>query len=114
MPRLPNADSAHIPEQKLRAYLLSPSHPVGRYKAAWLARLGYTPDDSSRLARDLREQHLVRDARPAGHNDFGQKYHIEGALFGPAGVAASAVSIWILEHGQDAPRLVTLYPGTTS
>jgi hypothetical protein len=31
--KLPNAERAEAPPEKLRDYLLSPSHPVGRFKA---------------------------------------------------------------------------------
>lgn len=53
---------AHIPTDKLRDYLLSPEHPDGRAKAAYLARLGYTQETWQRLEADLRRQHLTLDA----------------------------------------------------
>lgn len=40
--KLPERDRAIIDAEKLRDYLLSPSHPVGRFKAAFFASLGYT------------------------------------------------------------------------
>jgi hypothetical protein len=43
--RLPNADEAVIPVEELRDYLLSPTHPIGRFKATFFAGLGYTADD---------------------------------------------------------------------
>jgi hypothetical protein len=38
---LPNADQAVIDSQKLHGYLLSTSHPVGRFKARFFTALGY-------------------------------------------------------------------------
>jgi hypothetical protein len=60
--RLPNADNAIIPMEKLRDYLLSSRHPIGRFKAAFFAGLGYTKPDSARLGQDLRSQHLTLEA----------------------------------------------------
>jgi len=39
--KLPNADRVRIDERKVRGYLLSPSHPVGRFKARVFAALGF-------------------------------------------------------------------------
>ena len=55
-----SAKDAVIPPEKLSRYILSPTHPDGRTKAQYLARLGYSGDDGPRLAADLREQHLKR------------------------------------------------------
>ena len=41
--KLPASD-AIIPPDKLRDYLLSPTHPDGRAKAEYLGRLGYSQD----------------------------------------------------------------------
>ena len=53
--RVPNAARAVIVERKLREYLLSESHPVGRFKAKFLAGLGFGPGDSALLEAGLRE-----------------------------------------------------------
>ena len=37
-----SAEGAIIAEAKIRDYLLSPTHPDGRGKAEYLARLGYS------------------------------------------------------------------------
>jgi hypothetical protein len=39
---LPNADLAVVADAKVRDYLLSPSHPVGRFKSSFFAALGFT------------------------------------------------------------------------
>ena len=40
--KLPNASGAIIEPAKLRDYLLSPAHPVGRFKAPFFVALGYS------------------------------------------------------------------------
>jgi hypothetical protein len=51
---IPNADRAIIDPAKLHWYLISRSHPVGRFKAAFFLALGYSPEDWRRLEADLR------------------------------------------------------------
>lgn len=106
--RLPAA--AIIAPEKLRDYVLSPTHPDGRAKAAYLGRIGYTQSDWRRLDADLREQILTRDAERANASSYGQKYEILGPLTGPNGIAAWVRTIWIIPRGENVPRLVTLIP----
>jgi hypothetical protein len=40
--QLPNPDRAVVDDAKVRDYLLSPSHPVGRFKAVFFAALGFS------------------------------------------------------------------------
>ena len=51
--RIPNADRAVIEPAKLHSYLLSRSHPVGRFKAAFFGALGYTQENWAELQQDL-------------------------------------------------------------
>src|SRR6266513_208368 len=50
---LPYADSAVVEPSKVRDYLLSASHPIGRFKATVFFALGYTPENWQRLRDDL-------------------------------------------------------------
>ena len=110
--RVPNADRALIDRAKLTDYLLSPSHPVGRFKARVFNRLGFRADHWDELERALREQHvLVADAEPGEPEAFGQPFTIRAILRGPNGVAARIVSVWFIRSGEDVPRFVTAYPG---
>jgi len=111
MVTLPKADRAIIEERKLRDYLLSPSHPIGRFKAAFFRRLGYAQENWSRLDQDLRVQHLSQDVEELGPSRHGTKYKIEGPLVGPNGESVQLVSIWIVRKGEDRPRFITAYPG---
>ena len=57
-----NADRAVIEPQKLRGYLLSRTHPVGRFKAIFFRSLGYSASRWQRLEADLRAHLLANDA----------------------------------------------------
>ncbi len=109
--RLPESDKAIVDTEKLRDYLLSPSHAVGRFKAAFFASLGYSQANWRQFETDLRRQHLVRDAILHQETLHGRKYEIPGTMTGPAGKAREMVSIWIIRVGETVPRFVTAYPG---
>jgi PAS domain-containing protein len=111
MAPLPEVDKAIIEERKLREYLLSPTHSIGRFKAAFFAQLGYTQEDWLRLEEDLRAQHLSREVEEVGASRHGKKYKIEAPLVGPNGKRVELISIWIIRRGEDRPRFVTAYPG---
>jgi hypothetical protein len=109
--RIPNADRAVIDPLKLHGYLLSQSHPVGRFKAGSFVALGYSPNEWQRLEADLRAQHLSRDAMMGEANPYGQKYEIRAPITGPTGRTAEVVSVWVVLAGEDFPRFVTAFPG---
>ena len=107
---LPNAASAFIDPSKVRDYLLSPSHPVGRFKAAVFTALGYTQQDWPRLRDDIlgharNGREIAADASP-----FGQKYLVSGTLTGPNGRTGHFVTVWLMESETAEPRFITAYP----
>jgi hypothetical protein len=109
--KIPNAERAAIDPAKLRDYLLSLTHPIGRFKARFFAGLGFSAERWHALAEALRVQHLTQDAQPSMPTPHGQKYIIEATLMGPSGRQATVVSVWFMPAGGDIPRFVTAYPG---
>jgi hypothetical protein len=108
---LPNADRAEISPAKLRDYLLSSGHPIGRFKARVFTALGFSAERWQELERALREQHLTEDAELSATVAHGRKYTIRAILEGPGGESAMIVSVWFVPTGADIPRFVTAYPG---
>jgi len=104
-----DAAAAIVSADKLRDYLLSSAHPIGRYKSTFFRSLGYAPEQWQVLERDLRAV-LSNEAQPSGVTKYGQKLTVRGALSGPNGRSAGIVSIWIILLGEKAPRFVTAYP----
>lgn len=109
--RLPNAGQAIIPQEKLRDYLTSTAHPIGRFKAAFFRSLGYTDKNWQELEAAIRGQHLPMDAREETPTSYGRKFTITKTLKGPAGGEANVTSVWVIRSGEDVPRFVTAYPG---
>jgi hypothetical protein len=108
---LPNADRAEIQPAKIRDYLLSSTHPIGRFKARSFRALGFSPDRWEELEAALRAQHLTQKADPGASAVAGQKFTIRAILNGPAGESAMVVSVWFIAVGETVPRFVTAYPG---
>ncbi len=112
--RLPGAERAAVGTAKVCDYLLSDSHPVGRFKAAFFVALGYSAADWELLAADLRGHALANDAVATELSEYGQKYEVRGRIEGPAGKGAVLVAVWIVLLSEDFPRLVTAFPGAKS
>jgi uncharacterized protein DUF6883 len=71
--KLPAAEHAVIARAKIRDYLLSTSHPVGRFKASFFASLGYTNSNWRRLEKDFRALAVSGDAEFGKASAYGQK-----------------------------------------
>jgi hypothetical protein len=109
--KLPNAERAVIDAAKVRDYLLSESHPVGRFKSAFFRSLGYSVARWEELEEDIRTHALAGDAETDEANAYGQKYRVAGPLAGRIGGQANIVTVWIVLEGEEAPRFITAFPG---
>ena len=109
--KLPGADGAIVDGAKVRDYLLSPEHPVGRFKAVFFGALGYKRDQWQRLQQDLVDLGRSGTAEKSQKTRFGQKYEVRGILVGPAGGRAHVVTAWIVLNDEKSPRFLTAFPG---
>lgn len=110
MAKLPNYEKAFIDPTKIRGYILSTEHPIGRFKAALFQRIGYTKENWEKLINDIRNYHLPLDAEPVERNKYGRKYVIKGNFKSPSGKIVMLKSMWIILDGEDIPRFITIYP----
>jgi uncharacterized protein DUF6883 len=108
---IPNADAAHVAQEKLNDYLLNLSHPVGRSKAKWFVSLGYDPAEPMVLEQDLLKQVRTSDDYTEKGSPFGTKFVVSGIIAAPNGDRANVTTVWIVEPSDNRPRLVTAYPG---
>jgi hypothetical protein len=112
--RVPGVERAVLNADKVREYLLSDAHPVGRFKAAFFSGLGYSAAGWDVLAADLMAHAVENEASATENNEYGQKYEIRGRMAGPVGKTAVVVAVWIVLRGEDFPRFVTAFPGARS
>jgi hypothetical protein len=101
--------TAIISRDKVTGYLLSASHPIGRYKAAFFATLGYSSDAPEVFERDISSL-LRAEVSELDVTKYGPKVLSRGLLTGPNGRQAYVQAIWIILSGEHSPRLVTAYP----
>ena len=109
--KLPAADRAIVDEAKVRDYLLSTEHPVGRFKARVFAAAGYRRDAWQQLCRDLVALAGAIEVTPAAPDAYGRRYVGTGTLAGPAGRPLPIVTVWLIPSEGEPPRLITAYPG---
>ena len=108
--KLPNVDRAIIDAEKIRDYLLSESHVVGRFKAAFFARLGYSRGAWERLAQDLLILAHTGSGVPGKPSAFGLRFEVDGILIGPTGRSAEVRTVWMVRATEDVPRSITAFP----
>jgi hypothetical protein len=73
---LPNAAQAIVEPSKVRDYLLSKAHSVGRFKAIFFLALGCSSDNWQVLAQDLLALAAGEPAREGQFSPYGQKYEV--------------------------------------
>jgi hypothetical protein len=107
--RLPGGDNVRIEDRKIRSYLLSKVHPVGRFKARVFASAGFSESTIETFVSEIRRLAAAGDVSDTEDTEFGQKYTVPGTLTGPV-KAVHVLTVWIKEPGQQAVRLVTVQP----
>jgi hypothetical protein len=108
--KLPNAERAVVEREKIVDYLLNPAHRHGASKARFFSSFGFRIEQWERLAEAFRRHgrvHEVTRVRETGH---GPRYEVEGELMAPDGRSPRVRSVWQMDRGEVAPRLITAYP----
>jgi hypothetical protein len=107
---LPHADHALVDEAKICDYLLSDTHPVGRFKARVFRSLGYTVESWIRLRDDLLHHGKTGTVERIESSAYGTKVVISATLKGPNGSARPFRTVWLIPDHSSQPRLVTAFP----
>jgi hypothetical protein len=107
--KLPNADSAIVPVEKLRDYSLSTTHPEGKHKARVFATLlGFTAADAEKLRDMILDAVLIREAVEGVTDEHGTRYRVDFEAQGLRGVVTIRTG-WHIDAGETVPRLVSCY-----
>ena len=107
--KLPNADQVQIDGPKVSEYLLSPAHPVGRFKARVFKALGFDQSNLDAFVAEVRRIAAEGEVAEVEDFEFGRKYTVSGELKGPRS-AARVVTVWMQAPGREDVRLVTVRP----
>ena len=107
---LPNRHLAYVPEAKITHYLLDLNHPQGGGKAQEFRKRGY---DESNVATMISDLIGVAQSQPVSEvvqTQYGTKYVIYGVIQPPVGGDLLILSVWQIDYGRSAPRLLSAYP----
>ena len=108
--KLPCADLLEVEQEKITKYLLNAGHRYGSSKARFFARFGFGLAKWEALALALQEHGQQYEVCRVTETIFGPRYEVEGELRTPDGRNPRVRSVWQLDHGMVAPRLITAYP----
>ena len=98
-----------VEERKVRNYLLSTTHPIGRLKAVFFGTLGFDSKNPTKFVKALEVHAFGGEVVGRESTRYGTKYVMEGEVEGPDG-SARVRSVWIADDSEGILRLVTAYP----
>lgn len=108
--KLPNPDKLVVEREKIADYLLNPAHRYGASKARFFIEFGFRIEEWERLAEALREHGRTQEVARTRETGFGPRYVVEGELNTPSGRRPRVRTVWQMDEGAVAPRLISAYP----
>src|SRR6185503_4804800 len=105
-----NAENAVVEQEKITEYLLNHAHRYGANKARFFGAFGFRADQWRTFAEALREHVRNHDVTKVRETGFGPRYEVDGTLLTPDGRRPRVRTVWQLDRGAVAPRLITAYP----
>ena len=104
-----NAARAQIDSRKFTEYALNPMNEDGQHKArVFQSALGYTRENYQELIEQIRTGILSNPAIKGTLDRYGARYTVEVLVTGPKGQAVVRTG-WIIEPGNEIPRLTTAF-----
>jgi L-ribulose-5-phosphate 3-epimerase UlaE len=107
---LPNKLRAYVSINKITDYLLSETHAVGKSKAKFFRSVGFNEANISQFEKILVDIAQTETVVEVTETIYGKKYVLDGQLKTPSGDMIRLRTVWIIETGDDIPKLVTAYP----
>jgi hypothetical protein len=83
--KLPLADEAEVPRDKMVLYLLNPEHRAGKGKARFFASHGFAVEDWQKLADALRQHVRNHEIAKEESTPLGVRFVVEGDMTMPDG-----------------------------
>ena len=106
----PNPHLLRVDRDKVCDYLLNDAHRYGATKARFLRQFGFTIEAWEVLAAALREHGRTQPVVSSRETRFGTRHEVDGVLTAPDGRHPNVWTVWQVDRGQFAPRLLTAYP----
>lgn len=108
--KLPSPNDLLVERDKILGYLLNPDHRFGASKAKFFGAFGFRRDTWEAFRTALCEHGRQHDVARATETGFGPRFEVQGELSAPDGRRPVICTVWQLDKGQRAPRLITAYP----
>lgn len=107
----PNHKNAIVSPPKIVDYLLNLSSENGKTKAHFFMAFGFTIEEWEQLAEALiRHASTHEVAKVELRPPFGIHYVVDGTLETPDKRNPAVRVVWIIDEGDDFPRLISAYP----
>src|SRR5438132_14065202 len=81
--KLPSADRVQIDDRKIREYLLSRTHAVGRFKARFFAAVGFDETTATAFVAEIRRIAESGEVEETEEIEFGRKYNLPASDSSP-------------------------------
>ena len=108
--KLPNLENAVVSKAKVLDYLLAYTSKSARAKAGFFSRFGFTREDWRTLQLALLKHCQMHDVESLETDTYGERYTIVGEIECPDKRTPTIKAVWMVDEGQDVPRLITAYP----
>lgn len=108
--KLPNSKKAFVSKEKLLNYILSETHPVGKFKAKFFRNLGFSETNIHLFEKTLIKLAQAEEVKEVITSPYGTKFVIDGEINAPKRKGAGIRTIWIIERSNQIPKFVTVYP----
>jgi len=111
--KLRNAHLATVDRSKVVDYLLNEAHPDNGGKAQFFTSFGFSRDHPELLMKALRDVAEDGNVVHRVESAHGEKYVVDGwlSVHTQESRQPHVRTVWIIDAGKEAPRLVTAYPG---
>ena len=107
---LPKRKKAIIADEKITGYALNKEHANGKNKAiAFEKHLGYNVNNKELLLKEVKRGLGKYKANQRKDTNHGTPYDVRMKVKGANGNYAKVAVGWLMEHGSEVPRLVTIY-----
>jgi len=103
------ANEWRIDKSKITDYLLNENHQEGKSKALWFQSHGFSREKWELFSDSIRNLLEEREVEVIVNSKFGCRMVIRGLILTPHDQRARITTVWQLDRGALAPRLVTAY-----
>ena len=109
--KLPYKSNSYIPRNKLKGYLLSVTHPVGKFKAKYFKKIGFDISNASQLEKELLSIAHNNEVSETKNVPYGVNYVINGKIKFQSTKETLIKTVWFIGNSSNKPRFVTAIPG---